>query len=139
MPWSHPVGMVGFRGIYRSDHLAALNALFVDLNWHKLPAFQGKDRGRVVKLVRDCIARDGLSEPSILLSTGEGHALIWLIHEMPPAAERRWCAALRTLIGPCGAFGADPTCCDVNHPSHPASTLTPAKRSARDALGRPIV
>lgn len=102
-----------FRATYRSDQLAALNALYVDLDWHKLAPLRGQSPDQIVQMVRAQIAQGNISEPSVILSTGEGHALIWLIHQMPRAAETRWRAALQAVIGYLAPFGADPACSDV--------------------------
>lgn len=102
-----------FRATYRTDQLAALNALYVDLDWHKLATLRGQSSDQIVRMVRERIAQGNISEPSVILSTGEGHALIWLIHQMPSAAETRWRAALQAVIGYLAPFGADPACSDV--------------------------
>ncbi|MGX9848054.1 RepB family DNA primase [Limimaricola litoreus] len=95
-----------------SPRLAALNALFLDLDFHAKPVW----RGSPPHLVREAVILHldfiGLPLPSIWTHTGRGLAAIWLINELPPEAAERWRGALRALMDCATEFGPDRSCSD---------------------------
>lgn len=56
----------------------------------------------------------GLPDPTVLMSTGRGLAVIWLVDPLPPKATSRWQAAQNALIDLFKSRGADPRCRDVS-------------------------
>ncbi|PWE50754.1 hypothetical protein DEM26_07615 [Thioclava sp. NG1] len=87
--------------------LAALNALYADLDWHKTACWRVHQSGEVKAAILDTLDIANVPEPSVLLNSGRGTAVIWLIDEMPPAALPRWRAAITALNEVLANFGAD--------------------------------
>lgn len=87
--------------------LAALNALYADLDWHKTARWREHQSGGVKAAILDTLDIANLPGPSVLLNSGRGTAVIWLIDEMPPAALPRWRAAITALNEVLTNFGAD--------------------------------
>lgn len=96
-----------FHGRRGSRQLAALNALYADLDWHKSARWRDQQTGNVDFAVLSTLDAANLPSPSVLLHSGRGTALIWLVHEMPPAALPRWKAAIAALNEFLKTFGAD--------------------------------
>ena len=102
-----------FHGPRSAGRLAALNVLALDLDYRNMPHWHGAAPGQVAQEVKTAAQGLGLPLPSILTDTGRGLAVLWLIHELPAAAEPRWRAAQGCLIGLFSAFGADRSCGDA--------------------------
>lgn len=95
-----------------SPRLAALNALFLDLDFHAKPTWRGTPAHLVREAVTVHLDLIGLPRPSIWTYTGRGLAAIWLINELPPEAAERWRGALRALMDCATEFGPDRSCSD---------------------------
>lgn len=102
-----------FRGTRSGGRLAALNLLSLDLDYRTMPQWCGAAPGQVALAVKTAAQGLGLPLPSVITDTGRGLAVLWLIHELPGAAELRWRAAQRCLIDLFSAFGADRSCGDA--------------------------
>lgn len=101
-----------FRGKRENENLAALNAVFVDLDYHATSTWRAKAPEVVQAAYADDLDANGLTQPSIFMQSGRGLYAIWLIRELPPAARQRWRAAQRALIDFSASFGADRACSD---------------------------
>ncbi|MDC0738934.1 hypothetical protein N6L24_11645 [Cognatishimia sp. SS12] len=106
------VSLNRFWGKRKNNSLAAVNALFVDLDYRNTIAWRGKTPDKVQAAYSAHLAVRGLPQPSIILHTGRGVAAIWLIQELPWTIKKRWRAALKALIELSLSFGADPLCND---------------------------
>jgi hypothetical protein len=93
--------------------LAALNALYVDLDFHTIPSWQGVAPEAVAKAFLSCVQTKGIPLPSLLNDTGRGLAAIWLIEELPPHALPRWRNTISVLQGLFKEFGSDRRCTDA--------------------------
>lgn len=93
--------------------LAALNALYVDLDYFHMPQWKGKSPAEVQSALAAHLLISGLPQPSVFLQTGRGLAAIWLIEPIPVSALRRWNGAMGALIDLAVAFGADKVCKDA--------------------------
>ncbi|SNR48434.1 hypothetical protein SAMN06265370_106220 [Puniceibacterium sediminis] len=102
-----------FWGRRRGDKLAALNALYLDLDFHTHSSWRGQSAEDVRDAISARLQMQGIVLPSICISTGRGLALIWLIDEMPAKALPRWQAAMDALIEFGRPFGADAACRDA--------------------------
>ncbi|SDG52382.1 hypothetical protein [Alloyangia pacifica] len=102
-----------FHGPRSGGRLAALNVLALDLDYRDVPRWHGRAPEQVAQAVQTAAQGLGLPLPSVITDTGRGLALLWLLHALPAAAEPRWRAAQRCLIGLFMAFGADRSCCDA--------------------------
>lgn len=93
--------------------LAALNALYVDLDYFHMPQWKGKSPAEVQSAFAAHLLISGMPQPSVFLQTGRGLAAIWLIEPIPVSALRRWKGAMGALIDFTVAFGADKACKDA--------------------------
>ncbi|WP_134727167.1 hypothetical protein [Paracoccus luteus] len=107
------VSLNRFHGPRRDAHLAALNAVYLDLDVDLAPSGIASNWDMwSLQFSIETEAR-GLPEPSILLHTGRGMAAIWMLEPLPPQARSRWKAALGALISLYKDLGADPKCSDT--------------------------
>lgn len=111
--------------------LATLNALFLDLDVHRVPVLAGLSREAITGQITARIASLALPLASFILDSGRGFYAVWLLDGGHPAAEQRWRAATRALVGLFEAFGADPACVD------PARVLR-LPESWHDGAGRAV-
>jgi hypothetical protein len=82
-----------FNGRRQVRHLAALNALYVDVDSH-----QGE--ANLSALMDDrlgALSRAGVPEPSLIVFSGRGLHFYWIINPTPAAALPRWQACQRQL------------------------------------------
>ncbi len=79
-----------------------------------MPQWRGARPEQVAQAVRTAVGDHWLPLPSVITDTGRGLAVLWLIHELPAAAERRWRPAQRCLIDLFSGFGADRSCGDAS-------------------------
>lgn len=101
-----------FHGPRRGDRLAQINALYLDLDVHRLLGSNQPYQHWADNLHADVDAKN-LPRPSILTFTGRGLAAIWLIDPLPRAARPRWSACVGCLIELFRHLGADSACSDV--------------------------
>ncbi len=93
--------------------LAALNALYVDLDFHTIPEWRDVAPEVVAQAFLASVNAKGIPEPSFVNDTGRGLAAIWLIEEIPADALPRWRSAMSVLPGLVKPFGADRACTDA--------------------------
>ncbi len=111
--------------------LAALNALYLDLDVHRSDRFAGRGHAEISDEIHAECPRRKLPGPSPVLDTGRGLAAIWLLEALPPGALKRWRAALDCLIGLFAPWQADRDCSD------PASACSGYRApSTSNAAGR---
>ena len=92
--------------------LATLNAVFLDLDVHRVPALAWLSRAAIAGQITARIAALGLPPASVTIDSGRGFYAVWLLDGGHPDAEPRWRAATRALVGLFAGFGADPACVD---------------------------
>lgn len=97
----------------KSPCLAALNALFLDIDFQAKLAWRGKSPHVVCEALAEHLDRIGVPCPSIWTHTGRGLAAIWLIDEIPPGAASRWRGAITALMDCAPDFGVDRSCSDT--------------------------
>lgn len=90
-----------------TEQLKALNALYVDLDWHKTANWRTQSPDEVEAAILRHACASNLPAPSVVLRSGRGSALIWLIDEMPPQVLPRWQSTMRALGDVFARFGAD--------------------------------
>lgn len=93
--------------------LAALNALYVDLDFHTVDNWRGVAPEVVARAFLSCVRAKGIPVPSLVNDTGRGLAAIWLIDETHPDAFPRWKSAMSVLPDLFKSFGADRACTDA--------------------------
>ncbi|WP_084545959.1 DNA-primase RepB domain-containing protein [Cupriavidus malaysiensis] len=87
-----------FRGWRQTRCLHRLNAFWVDIDARQPSA----DVGRLVTVALARLQNNRIPEPSLIVYTGRGAHLYWLIHDTPREALPRWTAAqhrLTKLVG----------------------------------------
>lgn len=109
--------------------LAALNALYVDLDYFSRPEWQGKSPAEVQSALAAHLLIAGLPQPSVFLQTGRGLAAIWLIEPIPVSALQRWQGAMDALIEFALEFGADKACKDASRVFRIPGTLNEKSRN----------
>jgi hypothetical protein len=72
------------------SRLAELDALFVDLDYHKTTAHADAHPWHVLDLALDALQAERIPSPSFAVATGRGLALVWLHRPVPRAALPRW-------------------------------------------------
>lgn len=107
------VSLNRFHGHREDMRLAALNAMFVDLDADLAPTGLVADPAAWRAKVREICETAGLPMPSLLNATGRGLAAIWLIRPLPPHVRARWRAAIHGLITLFRSAGADKSCSDT--------------------------
>lgn len=98
----------------RIVHLLRLSLCFVDLDTYKTPwldtppeALHGRVRGYCLD--------EGLPAPSLILYSGRGLQVKWLLERpLPRAALPRWNAVQKSLVASLTLFGADPGARDAS-------------------------
>ena len=86
--------------------LAALNALFVDLDHYHTPHADADPR-HILTLAIEALEDARLPPPSFVLGTGRGLALVWLHTPVPRPALSRWRACQAQLHAALKHLGAD--------------------------------
>jgi len=102
-----------FHGPRRADRLAQINALYLDLDVHRLPGSNQTYEHWAERLHSE-LEEKSLPRPSVLTFTGRGLAAIWLIDPLPKTARPRWSSCVSCLIGLFRHMGADSACSDVS-------------------------
>ena len=102
-----------FHGPRSGGRLAALNVLALDLDYRNTAKWRGATPEQVVLAVKTAVSNLDLPQPSIVTDTRRGLAVLWLIDELPAAAEPRWRSAQSCLIDMFSAYGADKSCGDT--------------------------
>ncbi len=92
--------------------LAALDALFVDLDYYRTSHADAHPH-HVLALALEALGRAGQPSPSFALDTGRGLALVWLHTPLPRAALPRWRACQKELYIILKQLGADPLATDA--------------------------
>ena len=107
------VSLNRFHGHREDMRLAALNAVFVDLDADLAPTGLVSDPAAWRARVTEICETAGLPMPSLLNATGRGLAAIRLIQPLPPHVRARWRAAIHGLIALFRRAGADKSCSDT--------------------------
>jgi len=97
----------------KGNSLAALNALYVDLDYFDAPRWRGRSQDDVQAAYSAHLLISNMPQPSVFMHTGRGIAAIWLIEETPVSALKRWQGAMRALIEFSASFGPDKACRDA--------------------------
>jgi hypothetical protein len=92
--------------------LAALNAVWLDLDTYRIPALSTLPRPEVQTHILRTVHAAGLPAPSLLVDSGRGFHCVWLIRGTSPAALPRWRALMKALARWARPLGADPACVD---------------------------
>lgn len=103
-----------FRGYRRNvASLVAADALYVDLDYYRIPELRWHQPWQVAELARMALREEGIPEPSMVISSGGGLYLIWRHTPIPRNALPRWNACQRRLWEALRPFGADPAARDA--------------------------
>ncbi len=93
-----------FHGSRRNNKVAALNALYVDLDFYHI--------SEVRAAFLSHLSCKSVPAPNLFLNSGRGLSAIWLIDSLPSEARSRWKATRQALLTLCAPFGADKCCSD---------------------------
>jgi hypothetical protein len=106
------IGMNRFYGPRGRGRLAALNALWLDLDTYRIASLVHLPRAELYRRIASTIEQAGLPEPSLIVDSGRGMYVIWLLDGGAAAAEPRWKAVMKALVAWGKPLGADPACVD---------------------------
>jgi hypothetical protein len=107
------IGMNRFHGARGRGRLAVLNAVWLDLDTYRIAALAHLPRAELYRRVASTIEQAGLPEPSLIVDSGRGMYVIWLLDGSAAAALPRWKALMKALVGWGKPLGADPACVDA--------------------------
>lgn len=94
----------------RTENLAELTCLFVDVDYYNA----GLTYHEALQAIKwDYVLTDRIPEPSIIVDSGRGLWLIYLLHPTPKDALPLWQAIENYLVETLKPLGADPTAKDV--------------------------
>lgn len=98
----------------RVVYLLRLGLCFVDLDYYKGP-WETHKPGAMANILRGFCQDEGIPEPSLILFSGRGLQVKWLLERpLPRAALPRWKAVQRCLVDRLERFGADPGARDAS-------------------------
>jgi hypothetical protein len=98
----------------RVVYLLRLNLCFVDLDTYKTP-WRVYPPEALADLIRGFCRDEGIPEPSLILFSGRGLQVKWLLaRPLPRAALPRWNAVQKQLVAALERFGADPAARDAS-------------------------
>lgn len=96
-----------FKGPRKIIHLWQLDALWVDLDFHKVPRWADKPPESMWELCKDILEDEGIPRPTLTVATGRGLALVWVHQPVPRPALPRWNACQQRLYRAFKPLGAD--------------------------------
>jgi hypothetical protein len=102
-----------FTGRREIAQLWQLGALYVDVDYHKVPEYRDVHPLGVLDDVLVHLKRHGMPPPTLALFSGRGLYAIWLHTPIPRTAAPRWNAAQRELWQVLEPFGADRNALDA--------------------------
>lgn len=108
------------QGIFRRRNrrvvnLRCISVNFADLDYYKLPELAGRSADSVVGALKLACADRGLPQPSLILDSGRGLQVKWLLdNAVPAAALPRWQAVQNEIGRKLADFGADPRARDAS-------------------------
>ena len=82
----------------RLVNLARITTCFVDLDYYKLRVTPGRSSEDVAGIVLRSLARAGIPAPSLIIDSGRGLQIKWLIDPIPANALPRWNAVQKVLV-----------------------------------------
>jgi hypothetical protein len=98
----------------RVIYLLRLNLCFVDLDTYKTP-WRVYSPDVIADIIRGFCRDEGIPEPSLILFSGRGLQVKWLLaRPLPRAALPRWNAVQKQLVAALHRFGADPAARDAS-------------------------
>lgn len=96
-----------FKGSRKIAHLWQLDALWVDLDFHKVAQWADKPPESMWELCKDVLEAEGIPRPTLTVATGRGLALVWTHQPIPRPALPRWNACQQRLYRAFKPLGAD--------------------------------
>lgn len=96
-----------FKGARKIAHLWQLDALWVDLDFHKVAAWADKPPESIWELCKNVLEDESIPRPTLTVATGRGLALVWVHHPIPRPALPRWNACQHRLYEAFKPLGAD--------------------------------
>ena len=117
------LSMSRFFGRREIAHLWQLGAMYVDVDYHKVPEYRDAHPLGVLDDVLAALERAQIPAPTLALFSGRGLYVIWLHNAVPRAAAPRWNAAQRELWKALEPFGADRNALDAARVLRVAGTV----------------
>lgn len=92
------------------ENIKQLKSLYVDLDTYH----QALTNSQVIGLLEMDYFRTAIPEPNIIIHSGRGLVLVWLIDPVPSQAMPLWAAVQRYLLDQLKTFGGDSKCVDAS-------------------------
>lgn len=92
------------------ENIKQLRSLYVDLDTYN----QELTNSQVIGLLEMDYFRTSIPEPNIIIHSGRGLVLVWLINPVPSQAMPLWAAVQRYLLEQLKQFGGDSKCVDAS-------------------------
>lgn len=99
----------------RVVNLKQIGLLFVDLDYYKIPGYEMVQPDSMAYRVFCLLEQAGLPTPNLIIDSGNGLQLKWLLDKpVPRQALPRWNACQRALVDALSCFGSDPQAKDAS-------------------------
>lgn len=109
--------------------LKELSACYSDLDFYRVPALAGMRPMAVLDDVLAHLRKSSIPEPNLVVNSGRGLYLFWLVDPVPRAALPRWNAIQNVLFEVLKPFGADPMARDATRVLRVPGTLNEKSQS----------
>ena len=96
----------------RITNLRELGGCYVDVDYHKCKAWEGKSPEIVAEQILIRVQDKGLPAPTVIFATGRGLLCCWMHDFVPRGALPRWNAIQERLCAALHGFGADRSALD---------------------------
>jgi hypothetical protein len=101
------VSLNRFRGGRRVANLQQLCAVYSDCDFYKIPELAGKDPAFAAECASEQLRLEGIPDPSLIVSSGQGLQLVWFLEPIPAHALPRWTAIQNRIHEALRPVGAD--------------------------------
>lgn len=108
-----------YRPQRRLENIKQLRSLYVDLDTYN----QDLTNEQVIGLLEMDFFRQSIPEPNIIIHSGRGLVLVWLIEPVPSMAVPLWTAVQKYLLDQLKEFGGDSKCVDASRIFRVAGTI----------------
>ena len=99
----------------RLVNLLRVQLQFVDLDYYRIPELRGHSPDNMAWIIEEYCHQEQLPVPSIIVSSGRGLQVKWILDKpLPAQALPRWNAVQKSLVERLAQFGSDPQARDAS-------------------------
>jgi hypothetical protein len=107
----------------RIENIRQLRSLYIDIDFYNVDWLKGLKPFQVLEQLKMDEFNKSVPEPNIVIFSGNGIVLIWLLEPVPSQALPLWDAVQRYLHGQLQSYGADSKALDATRVSRVAGTI----------------